>query len=221
MPTLENLRPRAGEPITVDWGNGIVTWIENSLNAGAVTYEGYVQRDIKPALDGVFNLGNPSLKFANVFTNSVNADLGYFANNAFVQGKRVLKDGDPIYVADLFAPAESKIVDALLSASERIRLGMALDKYAYPFTDVFANDLIVERDGTVVVKFMARQSELVYLAHKPYGATQRISALLFDSALNANTWYEKEFTVNKGDAVNVFVSKAGKCTVIVYNVALR
>jgi len=38
---------------------------------------------------------------------------GYFSDNLYVQGKVVLKDGDPINIADIFPDAQAKITGAI------------------------------------------------------------------------------------------------------------
>jgi len=50
---------------------------------------------------------------------AVYAGKGFFTDNVFVQGRRVLKDGDPITVYDIAEPAKTRITEAI-DASSRL-----------------------------------------------------------------------------------------------------
>jgi len=43
----------------------------------------------------------------------IHGQTGYFSNNVYVQGKAVLKDGDPINIADIYPDAQAKITGAI------------------------------------------------------------------------------------------------------------
>ena len=112
MPTLEEriqgLYLRTGQVITEDWYAELVSVLKDLSTGGAVTYEGYVLRDLKPQQDLVINLGEPDLRFREV-----HAGYGYFTYEVFVAGKRVLKDGDPICISDIYPEAQEKITTAI------------------------------------------------------------------------------------------------------------
>jgi len=74
----------------------------------AVDVEGYAHKDIKPIEDLALELGLPDLRWRDLY-----AGYGHFTYDVFVSGKRVLKDGDPIYVADIYAAAREKITQAI------------------------------------------------------------------------------------------------------------
>jgi len=72
---------------------------------------GSIGRDLTPTQDGKFDIGKENKKFKNVY-----ALYGEFSNDVKVQGRRVLKDLDPIYLADLFHDAYLKIINAVKQA---------------------------------------------------------------------------------------------------------
>lgn len=53
---------------------------------------------------------------ADINVNTINANTGNFSGQVYVDGKPVLKDGDPINLNDIFDPAKAKITEALDSA---------------------------------------------------------------------------------------------------------
>ena len=231
VPDLSYLKVKSGDVIRSSWANELIDWIEHSLNDGAVTYDGYVQRSLIPVKDLALNLGTDSERFkeihvGDVYATDVNADVGYFDENVYVQGKRVLKDEDPIYIASFFAYAVEQLRDVVLNAlSEReipprpIRKAIVVGYNAPPLTDVFASDVLMDFDGRAKIKVIADSSVYVYAKFTPYGFTTPIVALLFDSTpIPPNTIKEDEMTVNAGDKVNVRVSGASKVTVVLYNI---
>lgn len=64
--------------------------------------------DIIPAIDDKFKLGDPNKAWAEIF-----GVYGYFRENLFVQGRRVLKDGDPITIAEISKAVEDSISEAI------------------------------------------------------------------------------------------------------------
>jgi hypothetical protein len=61
--------------------------------------------DLLPAVDSAYSLGSPDLQFLNIYARSV-----------FVDGKPVLKDGDPVYVADLLPQAQDTLKNVLINS---------------------------------------------------------------------------------------------------------
>jgi hypothetical protein len=72
--------------------------------AGALV-GGYLYGNLLPAVDSAYSLGSPDLQFLNVY-----------ARNVFADGKPVLKDGDPIYVADLLPQAQETLKNVLINS---------------------------------------------------------------------------------------------------------
>ena len=95
-----------------------------------------IGQDITPVFDGKFNLGKSEKRFKGVYayygdfeyqvstdklqaleanidkdvtTNTVFAQLGYFDQNVYVQGKRVIKDYDPIQIYAFIEEAKKDI----------------------------------------------------------------------------------------------------------------
>ena len=128
MPTLEDLILRSGDVITEEWYlnhyNIHKTLDELLFGVTSVIRYGYVYSSLIPYAPSIVDVGSAYRPFKNVF-----ADLGYFNENVFVQNKRVIKDGDPIYIADIWAGAQRKITYAIddsyyvrlvLSANEKL-----------------------------------------------------------------------------------------------------
>jgi hypothetical protein len=101
VPKKENYFPLFAE----DW-NLLVDAVDElyymlqTLPAGAagLLVGGYLYGDLLPAVDSAYSLGSPDLQFLNVY-----------ARNVFADGKPVLKDGDPVYVADLLPQAQDTL----------------------------------------------------------------------------------------------------------------
>ena len=53
---------------------------------------------------------------SDISANSVEANSGNFKESLYVQGKPVIKDGDPININDIFDPAKAKITEAVDAA---------------------------------------------------------------------------------------------------------
>jgi len=112
MPTLEDLLLRGGDVITEKWYkdhyNIHKTLDDLMLGIAPVLRYGYFYGDLVPYAYGVLDVGKADRVFRNVF-----ALRGYFNDNVWIQGKRALKDEDPIYLADIYPDAQSKITNAI------------------------------------------------------------------------------------------------------------
>jgi len=67
--------------------------------------------DIKPSADNKYTLGDNEREWKAIY-----AHYGYFSDNAYVNGRRVLKDGDPVTVYYFEGPAKEEI-DSIKTAS--------------------------------------------------------------------------------------------------------
>jgi hypothetical protein len=79
---------------------------------------GFLYGDIIPWLDLYYSLGDPAHRFLNVWAKNVYADpiwtsLLYASENVLVQGKPVLKDGDPISIYDVQDRAQGVLASLL------------------------------------------------------------------------------------------------------------
>ena len=112
MPTLEELILRTGDVISEDWFlnhyNIHKTMDELLFGVTCIIRYGYVYSSLIPYAPSIVDVGSAYKPFRNVF-----ADFGYFNENVFVQNKRVIKDGDPITIADLLYQAQAKITYAV------------------------------------------------------------------------------------------------------------
>lgn len=79
-----------------------------------VKYEdlGSLAYSIVPDQDGARDLGSSDRSW-----NSIYAGTGHFSNNVYVQGKQVIKDGDPVEIGDIHDAARDKISQAIDGAS--------------------------------------------------------------------------------------------------------
>ena len=111
-PTLEDLYLKTGEPITEDWFEYHYdvhkTIDELLLGVTSIVKYGYVHSSIIPYKDATLDIGRPDLRFNQIF-----AMTGYFDEDVFIQGRRALKDGDPISIYDIYAQAQQKITYAI------------------------------------------------------------------------------------------------------------
>jgi len=64
----------------------------------------HLDSDIIPDQDNIRNLGDPSKSWKEI-----HAHYGYFDDNVYVQGKQVLKDGDPVQVYRFIEEAKTDI----------------------------------------------------------------------------------------------------------------
>lgn len=134
MPYLDQLRSElqleGGDVITEDWYRDLVKYLELIEKEGAVDYAGYVHKDLIPETDALLNLGVKDFRFREVhsaygYINYTYGDVAFFTNNVYVQGKRVIKDEDPIKISEFFDYAKRQIEDAVFNA---------IGKYAAPKT---------------------------------------------------------------------------------------
>jgi len=109
---FDHLKVKPLQRASSSWANAVVDALNQLYDIGeaSVKYEdlkalGY---DIVPDQDNLRRLGDPSRAWSEV-----NAHIGYFIDDAFVQGKKVLKDGDPINLYDIYDPANEKITQAI------------------------------------------------------------------------------------------------------------
>jgi len=252
MPTLEerinNLILKTGDVITEDWYYDLADTLKMISLQSAVDYTGYVHRDLIPEIDMAFRLGINNLRFLSIsagygyFTYDVNAlnvkaDYGYFNCDAYIQGRRILKDGDPIYVADLFTPAREKVtqaidyayitdylasmksdIEALLALKKIELLGIQVEYTAPALAKVFNPDLEAKIDGKIKVKITSEYESYGYLTWLPSGLATEVEALLnLGEPLKSKSWHEFDFMVKQGDKVNVKFYPSSKVTVAVYN----
>jgi len=67
---------------------------------------------IIPSIDDMYNLGAPDSAWQAIY-----AYYGYFNDNVYVQGKQVLKDGDPVNIYEFFPIAQEQIIQAIEEAT--------------------------------------------------------------------------------------------------------
>jgi hypothetical protein len=101
------LKPKPATRITTAWGTALV--------------------DVLNLLYGWLTNGTKDININELFAN-----YGFFNWNVLVQGKPVIKDGDPISLYDIFDYAQDKITTAIASALARFyfdeygRVGVAI-----------------------------------------------------------------------------------------------
>jgi len=101
-------KPSPGRVIRSTWGAGVVEALDFLYQRLAPFYEGYMSGSIIPDTDLLYLIGNPDARIKEV-----HAGYGYFTYEVTVDGKPVIKDGDPINIYDIFEPAKEKIIQAI------------------------------------------------------------------------------------------------------------
>jgi hypothetical protein len=136
-------KPSPGRVIRSTWGAGVVDALDYLYQRSAPFYGGYLSGNITPDTDLLYLIGNPDAKIKEV-----HAGYGYFTYQVTVNGKPVLKDGDPINIYDIFEPAQEKIIQAI-DLAEGYTVG---DVYTAPVGDGSILILLPSTDKSLVVK---------------------------------------------------------------------
>lgn len=113
----ESLRLQGGDIIMEDWYDDLVAYLESIEKSGAIDYSGYIHSDLIPDQDALRNMGLPNKRMKDIYSvnvdaENINASVGNFSVNVYVNGKRVLKDEDPIHIASFFDYANNPHVRA-------------------------------------------------------------------------------------------------------------
>jgi len=129
-----------GTKLTSSWFialANVLQQLQNQINEAVTFYDLYnLPSDIIPAIDDLYNLGAPDAAWANIY-----AYYGYFDDNVYVQGKQVLKDGDPVNIYEFFPIAQEQIVQAIEEATPPFQFDQYYDlkvNVAQP-TDEYGN----------------------------------------------------------------------------------
>jgi len=166
MPYLDELREKlklvTGDLILETWYDDLHNYLTAIEKNSAVDYVGWMHRDVIPDRDALYNLGTVNLKLKQVYSvygyfshiksgsihiyniqtdiitsEDVNAERGNFSEDLRLQGKKVLKDGDPIHIASFYdyakAQTEKAIENALLNLNvpAKIEKKKVVDVYSF------------------------------------------------------------------------------------------
>ena len=146
-----------------------------------------------PSQDNRYNLGEQDRAWRAVY-----AHYGYFNTDAYVQGRRVLKDGDPVTVMYFEGPAKDEI-DAIYANTQRpqsIETKMlTVGTSPVPLSDV---DMVVRR---IHVKVPRNSPSIVYL-----GSSEKQDYILEPGDLDV-------FEVQ--NPRNIYVRSLGQATIYV------
>jgi len=255
MPYLDELRERlrleGGDVIMEDWYDDLVSYLEKIEKEGAIDYSGYIHGDLIPDKDALFSVGvhNFRLKqvcsvhgyFSYVKSDSfilhnlqtdevtakdVNAERGNFSEDLRLQGKKVLKDEDPIHIASFYEYAKSQIEQAVRVALLNLGIpakpkliGYQVDYHAPAMADIFTTNLVVQDSGRVRVKIIGDLDFYGYLKHKASGVSTEVLGLLnAGKPIPKGSWHEFDFTVVENDEINVRVAPSTTITIFIYNI---
>jgi len=105
---LDELRLKTGQLVTEDWFDKLVDYLEQLGYGGIISLYGYVMKDLVPVEDMLINLGVPLRNFKEIHVGTA-----HIKEAGFINGKAILKDGDPITVEDIGSSAQSKIQTAV------------------------------------------------------------------------------------------------------------
>lgn len=214
MPTIEELRLRSGQVITEDWYDNLCDILSAGLEDGGVDMYGYIHKDLIPDADLKHRLGSDNRRLKEI-----NVGYGNFVYDVTVQGKKVLKDSDPVFIADLYAAARTSVSEAVKSALKPILLAKEIDKNVNAFTDVFASDVPIREDGRLRVQVIVSPSVYAYLKKVPAGEISAVRALLNEGKiLPSDVWVEQDITVQREDYVNLQFDAATKVSTFLFNI---
>ena len=100
---------------TSAWANSVVSALneldERISEVGEPFDPEHLTESIIPEYDLMLDIGSPTQRFYAYY-----GYLGFFDGDLFVQGKRVIKDEDPINIYDIFQPAQDKLQQAFSNA---------------------------------------------------------------------------------------------------------
>jgi len=157
MPYLDELRERlrleAGDVIMEDWYDDLVSYLEKIEKSGAVDYAGYIHSHLIPDKDALYNIGVVNLRLKQVYSvygyfsyvksdsmlihniqtdvvnaEEVNAKRGNFSEDLRLQGKRVLKDEDPVHIASFYDYAKAQTEQAIKDALQNLGIPAKIEK---------------------------------------------------------------------------------------------
>jgi len=111
---FEHLKVRPGQRATSAWANTLI--------------------DILEMLYGLGRRGEPDNPFHELY-----GYYGYFFYDLYVQGRRVIKDGDPINLYDIFEPAKQKITQAIENSVLTQYMGDVREKIVKISVDEYGN----------------------------------------------------------------------------------
>ena len=106
------LRHKGVEPLFPDEWNRVVDGLDilKQYTDASLRVEElqHLDMSIVPSVDLVYNLGDPQHMWGYVY-----AHYGYFDDDVLVQGRPVIKDGDPIQIYAIQQPAKEAITEAV------------------------------------------------------------------------------------------------------------
>jgi len=152
MPMFDYLKVKTGQVIRSSWANDLVDAIQTVAEKGAVDYYGYVHKDLIPDRDLALNLGLEDLRFREVHagygyftyttkTDEILANVGHFSEELTLQGKRVLKDEDPVHIASFYDYAATQIKDEIINALQQFQPVKTIERAISMFYDYAATQI--------------------------------------------------------------------------------
>ncbi len=169
---FDNLRPQPKTRITTAWGHGIVDALNllyGSVGQAIKYYDlGQLGYDIVPDADALRSLGSSGRAWLSVYSH-----YGFFSDALLVQGKPVIKDGDPISLYDILDAAYGK----LHALEERLRQAVA-DVYNGDVGIRDAAQSIDKRLASMYIDSQGRVGVTILSPLDPYGNVQ--AAISYD-----------------------------------------
>jgi len=214
VPTIDDLRLKRGQIVDEDFFTNLADILESGLVKGAVDMYGYMHKDIIPDADLRYRLASDNKRLKEIHVGD-----GFFTYSLSVQGKSVLKDEDPVYIADFYYYAKISISEAIKEALKPFLIAKEINKSVTAMSDVFATDVSISEDGRLRAQLVINVDAYAYLKKTPAGETSAILALLNEGKIiPAQTWFEQDVTVMQDDKVNVQISKDSTVTILLFNI---
>ncbi len=264
MPALEDVILRTGDPITENWYLTLYEILKDMradidralMLTSVIDYYGYVYTTLKPAEDAKFSLGTKDLRWYEVNAVKVNADdcvnttivnasIGNFSDAVLVQGRPVLKDGDPVSIYDVSDTVVEKLYNkciATFTPSALLQLGSTIwgaletfdcrrviKKHVLPFYDIFDEDIDIANIGAwwlaatgkypteITVQVVPEDDVIIYIKKTDKETNQTwFGALNKAQPVPRLALHKETIRVHWNDKVNVKVNKECDITVEVY-----
>lgn len=152
----------------------------------------YLKYDIIPDKDNIRDLGSDDRSWAQV-----HAHYGYFKDNVYVQGKAVIKDGDPIRIESFIDGAKldiDNIYDTLLDIKDSIRRSLSSVGLDNVRVEISVDGVGLAKESTLS-EIQRKVDELYGIVSDLNGKIERRIQQFIDGALSVDPRFAKRIEI--------------------------